>query len=340
MRSLERLRRIPKAELHVHLDGSLRPGTLIDLAGPAGVALPSTDPGEIGRFMAVRRARDLDEYLSRFALTIAVLQTPEAIERVAWEMVADAASDGVRHLEVRYCPALSTRAGLSLDEVLAAEWSGLQRGSADFGVGVGMINCTLRHLDPDQSAEIARVSVQWRERGVVAFDIAGSEAHFPGAPHAAAFEIARLGGLACIVHAGEAAGPASIREAIEVLGAVRIGHATTLIQDPALIDEVRALGLTIEACLSSNYQTSAIQRLGDHPIPAYLAAGLKVTLCSDNWLMSDVTLSGEYALAQQELSLTDAEVDRLVLNGFAGAFVPDLLKRRLLNEARDALAAA
>jgi len=340
MRSPEQLRRIPKAELHVHLDGSLRPATLIDLARPAGVSLPSADPEEIRRFMAVRRARDLDEYLSRFALTIAVLQTPESLERVAWEMVEDAWRDGIRYLEVRYCPALSTKDGLPLDDAIAAEWRGLERGAADFGVAVGMINCTLRHLDPDQSADIASASVQGRGRGVVAFDIAGAEAHHAAAPHAAAFELARLGGLATTAHAGEAAGPASIREALDVLGIQRIGHATTLIQDSGLMTEVRSEGITIEACLSSNYQTSAIASLGQHPLAAYLRAGLKVTLCSDNWLMSDVTLSGEYALAQRELGLTDREVDQLVLNGLAGAFAAAPVKERLMEEARDALAAA
>lgn len=338
MRSPEALRHLPKAELHVHLDGSLRPGTLIDLARRAGVVLPSSDPDVIRRFMAVRRARDLEEYLQRFDVTVSVLQSPDAIERVAWEMVEDAARDGVRYMEVRYCPALSTRAGLSLDEVIEAEVRGFRRGAADFGVEAAIVNCTLRHLEPDQSVAIAQASLAWRDRGVVGFDIAGGEAHHPAAPHVAAFEIARAGGLAITVHAGEAAGPTSIREAIELCGATRIGHATTLIQDPRLMREAQTLNLTIEACLSSNYQTSAIDRLGDHPLRAYLEAGLAVTLCTDNWLMSDVTLSGEYALAQRELGLSDAQVDRLLLNGFAGAFAPAAIKQKLLHDAEEALA--
>lgn len=340
MRSLEALRRLPKAELHVHLDGSLRPGTLIDLAHRAGVVLPSSDPDTVRRFMAVRRVRDLEEYLARFTLTVAVLQTPEALERVAWEMVQDAARDGVRYLEVRYCPTLSQRGGLSIDEVLAAEARGLQRGTADFGVPAAIINCTLRHLAAEVSVEIARASVAWRGRGVVGFDIAGGEAGHPAAPHAAAFALAREGGLGITVHAGEAAGPESVREAVEVCGARRLGHGTRLIEDARLTAEVAARGIAIEACLSSNAQTRAVDRLGDHPVAAYLEAGIGVTLATDNWLISDVALSGEYDLAQRELGLTDGQIDRLILNGFAAAFAPAPLKEQLLTQAREALAAA
>lgn len=338
MRSLEALRRLPKAELHVHLDGSLRPATLIDLAERAGVALPSSDPDTVRRFMAVRRVRDLEEYLARFTLTVAVLQTPDAVERVAWEMVQDAARDGVRYIEVRYCPTLSQTGGLSLDEVLAAEARGLARGTADFGVHAAIINCTLRHLPPEVSLELARASVAWRGRGVVGFDIAGGEARYPAAPHAEAFALARAGGLGITVHAGEAAGPESVREAIELCGAQRLGHGTRLIQDPALMAAVAAQGIAIEACLSSNAQTRAVERLGDHPVGAYLEAGIRVTLATDNWLISDVALSGEYELAQRDLGLSNAQIDRLILNGFEAGFAPAAIKAQLLQQAREALA--
>jgi adenosine deaminase len=158
MRSPEAIRRLPKAELHVHLDGSLRPGTLIELARASGVTLPSAEPEAVRRFMAVGIAGTLERYLERFAITVAVLQTPEALERVAWEMVEDAARDGIRLLEVRYCPALSLERGLTLDEVLAAQWRGLERGGRDFGVRTGIISCSLRHLSPALSLEIAEAS--------------------------------------------------------------------------------------------------------------------------------------------------------------------------------------
>ncbi|MBS1240992.1 MAG: add, partial [Gemmatimonadetes bacterium] len=224
----ELIARLPKAELHVHLDGSLRPATMIDLARRAGVPLPATDPEALRQHMLVDDAQDLEEYLQRFDITIALLQDPEAIERVAWEMVEDAAADNVRRLEVRYCPLLSCRQGLSLDEVIAAEHRGLARGERDFGVKAGIINCSLRHFTPEQSVEIAEHSVRCRDLGVVAFDLAGGEAGRPPGVHGEAFDIAVRGCLGVTVHAGEAAGPDSIAEAIHRCHANRIGHGTRL----------------------------------------------------------------------------------------------------------------
>src|SRR6186713_2719830 len=205
MLTREMVRRLPKAELHVHLDGSLRPSTMLDLAKQAGITLPVSDAAALRKYMIVDNAHDLEEFLTRFQVTIALLQTPEAIERVAYEMVEDAADDHLRYLEVRYCPALSTREGLSLDEVILAERRGLERGERDFGVRTGIINCSLRHLPPETSIEIAEHSVRMRPHGVVAFDLAGGEAgRMPGL-HGEAFDLAVKGGLGITVHAGEAA---------------------------------------------------------------------------------------------------------------------------------------
>lgn len=338
MAAVDRFRRLPKAELHVHLDGSLRPQTLLDLAGAAGAPLPVRDAESLRRYMRVDDARNLDDYLARFALTVAVLQTPEALERVAYEMVADAAADGVRYLEVRYCPALSRQAGLSLAEVTRAERRGLRRGEQEFGVRTGIIHCTLRHFDPQVSGEIAEAAVQLKDEGVVGFDIAGGEAGHPARPHREAFEIAARGGLGITVHAGEAAGPESVAEAIFDCRAARIGHGTRLIEDPALVEYVREREIPIEINLTSNVQTRAVAGIGQHPLRDYLDRGLTVTLCSDNWLMSDVTLSSEYALATAALRVSPAEVRSLVLTGFQAAFLPPAERQSLALEALAALA--
>lgn len=323
------LRRLPKAELHVHLDGSLRPATMVELAREAKVALPTEDPAALGRFMVVDDARDLEDYLRRFEYTIALLQTPPAIERVAYEMCADAAADGVRYLEVRYCPRLSTRGGLTLDEVLEAELAGLARGERDFGVRTGVINCALRHHEPEVSLEIARVSARFRDRGVVGFDLAGGEAGRPPGRHRAAFDLAAAACLGITVHAGEAAGPDSIAEALVQCHAQRIGHATRLALDPRLQDWVRDRRIPLEINLTSNVQTHAVRAAAEHPVRRYLEAGLVATLCTDNWLMSGVTLSGEYWRAHVELGLTRAHVDTLILNGFRSAFLPLPERERL-----------
>lgn len=318
----ELLTRLPKAELHVHLDGSLRPGTMIELARSAGVTLPTTDPGALRQYMLVDDAADLEEYLARFDITIALLQTPEAIERVAYEMVADAADDHVRYLEVRYCPLLSCRQGLTLDEVIAAERRGLARGEQEFGVRTGIINCSLRHFTPEQSVEIAEHSVRCRDLGVVAFDLAGGEAGRPPGIHGEAFDIAARGLLGITVHAGEAAGPDSIAEAIHRCHANRIGHGTRLWEAPALQDYVRDRRICVETNLTSNLQTRAVDEASRHPVRRYFDAGLNVTLCTDSWLMSGVLQTDEYWLAHQALGFSRDEIDRLILNAFESAFLP------------------
>jgi adenosine deaminase len=333
----ELIARLPKAELHVHLDGSLRPATMVDLARKAGVALPTSDPEALRRYMLVDDAQDLEEYLQRFDITIALLQDPEAIERVAWEMVEDAAADNVRRLEVRYCPLLSCRNGLTLDEVIEAEHRGLARGERDFGVKTGIINCSLRHFTPEQSIEIAEHSVRCRDLGVVAFDLAGGEAGRPPGVHGEAFDIAVRGCLGVTVHAGEAAGPESIAEAIHRCHANRIGHGTRLRENPTLQDYIRDRRICVETNITSNVQTRAVGRAAEHPVRYYLDAGLNVTLCTDSWLMSGVISTDEYWLAHRELGFGRAEIDRLILNGFESAFMPWPEKQALLATVRTEL---
>ena len=339
MLTRELIQRLPKAELHVHLDGSLRPDTMIELARQARAPLPTTDADELRRFMLVDDARDLEDYLHRFDITIALLQTPEAIERVAYEMVEDAVRDNVRYLEVRYCPRLSCREGLSLDEVIAAEGRGLVRGERDFGLRTGIINCSLRHYAPEVSLEIAEHSVRCRDRGVVAFDLAGGEAGRPPGRHGAAFDVAARGLLGITVHAGEAAGADSIAEAVHRCHANRIGHGTRLREDPALQDYVRDRRICLETNITSNLQTHVVDRASNHPVRQYFDAGLNVTLGSDSWLMSGVVLSDEYWLAHTELGFTRAEIDRMILNGFESAFLPWPDRQRLVAQVHEELEA-
>ncbi|HEX5817346.1 MAG TPA: adenosine deaminase [Gemmatimonadales bacterium] len=335
----ELIRRFPKAELHVHLDGSLRPATLVELAGPAGVELPSRDPETVRRFMKADRVHDLEEYLKRFEYTINVLQTPENIARVAYEMCEDAARDNVRYIEIRYAPRLSTRRGLTLDEVMGAELDGLARGEQDFGVVARVINCALRHHAPEVSVAIAELSVRWRDRGVVGFDLAGGEAGRPPGVHGAAFDVALAGELGITVHAGEAAGAESIAEAIRRCHANRIGHGTRLFEDPELQDYVRDRRIALEVNLTSNEQTHAVRSVAEHPVKAYVEQGLNVTLGSDNWLMSGTDLSTEYWRAHAELGLGREVLERMILNGFESAFLPWPDRQRLAATARDELAA-
>jgi adenosine deaminase len=338
MLNRELIGRLPKAELHVHLDGSLRPDTMIALARQARLPLPSNEPDALRRFMRVDDAANLEDYLRRFEITIPLLQTPEAIERVAYEMVEDAARDNVRYLEVRYCPHLSRTRGMTLDDVIEAELRGFRRGEQDFGVVARVINCSLRHYDPAVSIAIAERSVAFRERGVVAFDLAGGEAGRPPPTHKAAFDIAAEGHLGITVHAGEAAGAESVAAAVHQCHANRIGHGTRLYENPQLRDYIRDRRILIEINITSNVQTHAVHRASEHPVRAYFDAGLNVTLCTDGWLMAGVALSDEYWLAHTELGFTRGEIDQLILNGFASAFLSWPERLDMLSRVRDELA--
>jgi adenosine deaminase len=338
MLTRELLARLPKAELHTHLDSALRPSTMIELARAAKFTLPTTDPDALRRFMVVSDAGSLEDYLARFEYTIPLLQTPDGIERVSYEMVEDAARDGLRYLEVRYCPKLSTRGGLTMEAALEAELRGLARGERDFGVITRVINCSLRHYAPEVSLAIARLSVAYRDRGVVAFDLAGGEAGRPPGVHHAAFDVAADGCLGITIHAGEAAGAASIGEAVHRCHADRIGHGTRLYEDSVLCDYLRDRRLPLEINITSNVQTRAVARAADHPVRAYLDAGLVVTLCTDGWLMTGVSLTDEYWLAHRELGFTRAEIDRCLLAGFANAFLPWPERQALLGRVADELA--
>ncbi len=333
MLTRELIARLPKAELHTHLDSALRPETMIELAAGARFELPSRDPEALRRFMRVDDAANLEDYLNRFEYTIPLLQSAEAIERVSYEMVEDAARDQIRYLEVRYCPWLSRRQGLSMERALEAELAGLARGERDFGVVARVINCSLRHYDPAVSLEIARLSVAYRDRGVVAFDLAGGEAGRPASVHRAAFDVAAEGRLGITVHAGEAAGAESIADAVHHCHADRIGHGTRLHEDAVLLSYLRDRRILLEINITSNVQTHAVPRASAHPVRRYFDEGLAVTLCTDGWLMCGVTLSDEYWLAHTALGFTREEIDRMILEAFAGAFLPWPERKALLDRA-------
>ena len=334
----ELLRRLPKAELHCHLDGSVRPETLLELAREYDQPAPRDDPEALREYMRVDDARSLEDYLARFDVTLGVMQTAAALERIANELSIDAARDGVRYLEVRYAPVLNTRRGLSLGEAVEAPLRGLERAERDGGAVARVIICGLRHMASDVSLELSRLAVAYRHRGVVGFDLAGGELGNPASPHAAAFAYAREHDLACTCHAGEGAGASSVREAVHVCGANRIGHATRLYEDESLMQYVNDRRIALEICLTSNVQTHAVESYQEHPLRAYFDRGMNVVLNTDNRLMSGTTLTDEYLHAATALGFTFDELAEIALNGFSSAFLPWEERQRLLGRARDEIA--
>lgn len=334
----ELLRRLPKAELHCHLDGSVRPQTLLDLGKEYGVQMPRADAAAMREFMTVRDARNLEDYLARFQVTLSVMQHAEAIERIAYELGEDAHRDGVWYLEARFAPVLNVKHGLTPQEVVEAAIRGLARAEKDHGVIGRVIVTALRDRSPESSLELARLAVAFKHRGVAGFDLAGAERGNPASTHARAFEHARSHDMACTCHAGEGDGGHSIREAVHACGADRIGHGTRLFEDEALLEYVNDRRIPIEICLTSNVQTRVAGSYASHPLRQYYDAGLNVVLSTDNRLMSATTLTDEYAHAATDLGFSLHQLATMALNSFESAFFPWPDRQTMMARARTEIA--
>lgn len=315
------LKKLPKAELHCHLDGSVRPWTLLELSTARRIILPQATPAMLGDWMRVDDARNLEDYLARFAVTLDVMQDAPAIERIAYELVLDAAADGVKYLEARFCPALNTRESLTPEAAVRAALKGLSQGERETGTVARAIICALRTVPAPHSQEMAELAVAFRDKGVVAFDLAGGEAGNPAQHHREAFAFARAHDLAVTVHAGEGAGPESIRAAVHECGAHRIGHGTRLYEDASLLAYVRDRRIPLEVCPTSNVQTRVAPTFADHPLAQYVTQGLVVTLNTDNRLMSGVSLTDEYVRCAEHLGFDLSTLSNIALASFDAAFI-------------------
>ena len=330
----ELIRKVPKVLLHEHLDGGLRPATVLELAAEAGYTdLPESDPEALGRWFHAGADRgSLPEYLEGFRHTIAVMQTADALERVAYEFMEDMAEDGVVYAEVRFAPHFHTQADLGLDAVMTAVLRGLERGREDFHIEFGLIVCAMRNQGAELSEGLAELAVAYRKQGCVGFDLAGEEAGHPANHHLKAFQLAKRMDFNITIHAGESFGPESIWQALQYCGAHRIGHGVRLIEDIVMYEgKVINVGflagyvldhrVPLEICLSSNVHTGAAKSLAEHPFPILHKLGFRVTLNTDNRLMSKTTMSKEYAIAVEHYGLTLDDLETLSINSMKSAFV-------------------
>ncbi|MDQ7041745.1 MAG: adenosine deaminase [Rhodothermus sp.] len=314
----------PKAELHCHLDGSLRLKTLLELATQQGkrALLPADSlEGLAEALHQVDTSNSLEAYLAWFRYTVPVMQTREALRRIAYELVEDAARENVRYLEVRYAPVLHVAEGLTLEQVNDAVLEGLRAAERDFGIRTGLILCGLRHESETLSLRTAELAVAYRKRGVVAFDLAGGEAGHPPKHHLHAFYLARNHLLNLTVHAGESWGPDSIHQALFYCGAHRLGHGVTLYQDPDLLQYVIDHQIPLEVCPTSNVQTKAVTDYASHPLRQYVARSVPVTINTDNRLFSRTTMTDELWRVHHHCGLNVQQLRNVVLNGFRHAFM-------------------
>ncbi|OBB98711.1 adenosine deaminase [Mycobacterium sp. 852002-40037_SCH5390672] len=335
---LEQIRKAPKALLHDHLDGGLRPSTVLEIAGQIGYdGLPATDVAELATWFRTRsHSGSLERYLEPFSHTVAVMQTPEALHRVAYECVQDLAEDSVVYAEVRFAPELHIDRGLSFDAIVDAVLAGFadgEKASAAAGrpIVVRLLVTAMRHAAV--SREIAELAIRFRDKGVVGFDIAGAEAGNPPTRHLDAFEYMRDHNARFTIHAGEAFGLPSIHEAIAFCGADRLGHGVRIVDDiEVLADGKVRLGqqasilrdkrIPLELCPSSNVQTGAVNSIAEHPFDLLARARFRVTVNTDNRLMSDTFMSREMHRLVEAFGYGWSDLERFTINAMKSAFIP------------------
>ncbi|MEZ6196845.1 MAG: adenosine deaminase [Planctomycetota bacterium] len=327
------IRRMPKTLLHDHLDGGLRPATIIELARDRDVTVSTEDPEALAEwFFRGANRGNLAEYLEGFGVTCGLMQDEEALERVAYELIEDYAADGIVYAEVRFAPVLHVMRGLNLEQVMSAVIRGLERGRADHGVEFALIVCALRSMSPEISMKSAELAVAFRDRGAAGFDLAGDESGHPPKDHLDAFHYCQRQNFNITIHAGEAFGQDSIWQALQYCGAHRIGHGTRLIENMTLAGgEVASMGtlaryvrdhrIPLEVCLSSNVHTGATSSLEEHPFRHYWTKRFRVTLNTDNRLMSRTTMTEEYAIAHEVFGLDASDLEKVSINGAKSAFV-------------------
>ncbi|MFG1881758.1 adenosine deaminase [Micromonospora sp. NPDC049102] len=335
--------KVPKALLHDHLDGGLRPATIVELAAEVGHELPTTDPDALGRwFVEAADSGSLERYLETFAHTVAVMQTGPALRRVARECALDLAADGVVYAEVRFAPEQHLERDLSLDEVVEAVLAGFAEGTAQaveagLTIRVGTLLTAMRHAA--RSQEIAELAVRHRDAGVVGFDIAGAEAGFPPTRHLDAFEYLQRENFHFTIHAGEAFGLPSIWQAIQWCGADRLGHGVRIVDDITpdgalgrLAAYVRDKRIPLELCPSSNVQTGAVASIAEHPIGLLRDLRFRATVNTDNRLMSGTSMSREMSLLVETFGYGWRELQWFTINAMKSAFIPFDERLRIIDE--------
>ncbi len=331
--TLEFLHALPKTDLHVHLDGSLRLNTVRELSRRHNLEYNfETDADVLAVCQVSEDCQSLEEYLKVFDITLQLMQEKDELTRVAFELAEDAHKENVRYMEVRYSPLLHLNQGLTYDEIVAAVQEGLDMARRQYGIICGQIICGIRHISTESSLDLADLAVRWKGRGVVGFDLAGAEGGFPAKDHIEAFYKVLNNNINITIHAGEAFGAPSIHQALHYCRAHRIGHGTHLNEDPELMTWVNDHRIPVEVCLASNLQTKAIPDYQSHPIRQFMADGLRVTLNTDNRLVTGTTVTNEYRLAVENYDLNEDEVLTLVMNGFKSAFLPLRDKADLVNQ--------
>lgn len=341
--SLQRayLARLPKIELHRHLEGSLRLATLRDIARAYALDLPIGSLDELRPYVQV--TTDVPNYrnfLEKFNVLRRFYQSPEAIHRLTYEVVEDAARDNVRYLELRFTPAaLASARRFALADVTDWVLAAVEQACRDYPeIQVGLIASLNRHEPVELAEQVTQIALDRQSRGIVGLDLAGDEVNYPAEPFEGVFAAAAAAGMGLVAHAGEWTGSEAVRAAIEVLGVQRVGHGVRVVEDPAVAALARERSITFEVCLTSNVQSGVVPALALHPLRALCALKLRVTLNSDDPAVSGITLTDEYAAAVEGLGCAGADLKRFILTAAEGSFLPPAGRAALVERFRQALA--
>jgi adenosine deaminase len=323
-------KKLPKIDLHIHLDGAIRVPTIAELGDELGIRLPSYDAKKLARYVQVNRdCRSLTDFLKRFEVFYPLLPFARTQERIAYELCEDCRRDNVIYFETRFAPALAANGKFRMEDAIVAALEGLRRGQRDFDVRCGLILCCYRSISVKENIATVNLAHKYRDRGVIGIDLAGDETHFPAAPHAAAFALARKLEIPITIHAGEGGRPENIREAVFEHGATRIGHGVSLQKDPELLKAVRDRGTVFEVCLTSNLQTCTVTSLQRHPFKKFLDEQVCVTLNTDDPGISNITLTDELELAARGFNLRPSQIRQLQQNAARAAFAGPSLRKQI-----------
>lgn len=323
---------IPKVDIHCHLDGSIRPDTMLDLASNENIKLPAETTDSLSKYIKANEVcASLKEYLEKFNIPIRLMQSYENIYRVTYELIQDAAKQNIRYIEIRFAPLNHIQNGLSLKDVINASLEGIKYGSKKYNVMSNLILCIMRHDSPEKGEYIVRQAENFANCGVAAIDLAGDES-FPPEIHKKAFEMAKYFGIHRTVHAGETGNFENITKSIKFLDAERIGHGVYAFKSKHIMDFLAESKIPLEMCITSNINTSAVSSYVSHPIKKYLDAGIAVTVNTDNTTVSDTNIIKEYNCLVKYQHFTSSDIKKTIANGISASFLEDDDKKKLLIE--------
>ena len=326
-------KKLPKVELHCHLDGSIRVSTAIELIKKENLEIESLNYDFIKKKLVVEdECNSLDEYLEKFDLPLKLMQSEENLERIAYELIEDSFKENIKYIEIRFAPLLHLEKGLEIDLIIESVLRGMKKGEKEFGVKSGLILCILRHMPKDRAREVIEIGKRYIKDGVVAIDLAGSELEGFVKEYKDIFEKVEQYGYKVTIHAGETGFSNNVIDAINILGAKRIGHGIAILKDKEAFNLVKDKNIVLEMCPKSNVQTKAIEKYEHHPIKKFLNEEIKATLCTDNNTVSNVSLSEEWESTNKIQGLDLEDFKRIYINGVYGAFCSEEVKKELLKE--------